>query len=128
MSNYPLPTELLVLITGFASQSTLASLALTSKTISALSIIPLYTSIPQMDAPRAVQCLGTLATNTRLAQLVRSYYLVESTEFDDSRSLSEVIAVALENMIGLTELFLSLGPNFSSEVLRRATFKLQGLT
>ncbi|KAG8704199.1 hypothetical protein FRC09_003705 [Ceratobasidium sp. 395] len=122
-----LPVELLTLIAGLMSQPTLANLALTSKTTYAVSIAPLYTSIPSMNALRTVQSLGTLAMSTFLAQLVRSCSIDAPIEDDESGYLSELVAAALKNMTGLTELSLRLGPSFSSVVLQKARFRLRKL-
>ncbi|KAG8702754.1 hypothetical protein FRC09_004559 [Ceratobasidium sp. 395] len=79
-----------------------------------------------MKGPRAVQCLGTLATNTHVARLVQSYHLSIPSERYDSH-LSNLIKSALGNMTRLTELSLQLGLAFSSTVLEHATFKLRKL-
>ncbi|KAG8742740.1 hypothetical protein FRC12_015274 [Ceratobasidium sp. 428] len=122
-----LPVELLTLIAGLVSQPTLANLALTSKTAYAVSIGPLYTAIPSMNALRTVQSLGTLAMSTFLALLVRSCNIDAPIEDDESGYLSELVTTALKNMTGLTELSLRLSPSFSSVVLQKARFRLRKL-
>ncbi|KAG8702755.1 hypothetical protein FRC09_004560 [Ceratobasidium sp. 395] len=104
-----LPIEMLALVVEFSSQPTLASLALASKTAYALSVAPLYTSIPVMNAIRTVQSLDV------------------PSEDDESGYLSELVTTALKNMTGLTELSLRLGSSFSSAVLRKARFRLRKL-
>ncbi|KAG9122065.1 hypothetical protein FRC07_001704 [Ceratobasidium sp. 392] len=119
-----LPTELLTLIAGFASQSTLANLALTSKTVYRVSIQLLYSTITsEMDVIRAAQCLDTLATNSRLARLVRSYHLRISEQVP-TKHLFTLLARAFRKTTGLTELFIQLDPPFSSDIFKHATFKL----
>ncbi|KAG8704196.1 hypothetical protein FRC09_003702 [Ceratobasidium sp. 395] len=121
-----LPTELLALIASFASQKTLARLALASRTTYAVSVRPLYASITTnslQQGPRTIQCLDTLTTNTHLARLVQSYHLNITLEKYNPR-LPALVTNALRNMTGLTELSLQLGLAFSSTVLEHATFKL----
>ncbi|KAG8743417.1 hypothetical protein FRC10_012082 [Ceratobasidium sp. 414] len=123
-----LPTELLALVAGCASESALAALSQISRTAYAVSVGPLYASIASMSAMRTIQCLRTLTLNPHLAQLVRLYTI--NTPFKELRRydvFTTLVTCALENMINLAELSLHLGVSCTSTVFKRATFKLHKL-
>ncbi|KAG9099131.1 hypothetical protein FRC06_005618, partial [Ceratobasidium sp. 370] len=123
-----LPTELLALVAGFASESALAALSQASSTAYAVSVRPLYTSIASMSAMRTIQCLHTLASNAHLARLVRLYSI--STPFKELRRydvFSNLVACTLENTTNLAELSLQLGVSCTSAVFKHVTFKLRKL-
>ncbi|KAG9127059.1 hypothetical protein FRC07_000846 [Ceratobasidium sp. 392] len=123
---HELPTELLALIADSVSHLTLLSLALASKTTYGVSVPLLYAVITSINIEQTVQCLDTLATNTRLARLVRVLY-IEEEPYGETRSVysPSLVKTALKNMTALTELTLHLNLPSSSEVLEHATFKLR---
>ncbi|KAG8743416.1 hypothetical protein FRC10_012081 [Ceratobasidium sp. 414] len=126
---HSLSIELLSLIASLASKPTLAALARVSTTTYAISIRPLYTSIPYMNRTRVILCLRTLAQHPSLACLVRSCTIIITTcpLYNLSYAFSHLAPRAFEQMTNLTELSLRLHAFTNSSILARARFKLRNL-
>ncbi|KDN34668.1 hypothetical protein RSAG8_12258, partial [Rhizoctonia solani AG-8 WAC10335] len=97
------PTEILAIITQYASIDTLPHLSLVSRKMYFITIPVLYASIPDLCMPRTIRCLLTLSTKPEVAHLVRSFS-VDSPCSYALRAFHSLLTRALSNMTGLRRL------------------------
>ncbi|QRW05748.1 hypothetical protein RhiLY_04747 [Ceratobasidium sp. AG-Ba] len=122
-----LPADVLGIIANYSEKPTLAVLVRVSSTVRAISLRPLYTSIEVVGSGSMTQCLVTLAENTDIAALVQELRISCGSMIP--RELSEIAARALEQVVNLTTLWLTLPYNWAtSKILVRARFRLRDFT
>ncbi|KEP51026.1 hypothetical protein V565_068870 [Rhizoctonia solani 123E] len=106
-----LPTEILAIVAQYASIDTLVQLSVVSRGVHFVVMPALYASIPDMNMPRAIQCLRTLLIKPEAARLVRSFVFNLSV-CHALQALRTLLIRVLGNMTGLhtLSLYLWAGP------------------
>ncbi|QRW05743.1 hypothetical protein RhiLY_04742 [Ceratobasidium sp. AG-Ba] len=127
-----LPAELLEFITSALLAGDISALARTCTILHAVSTPLLYGSIAlghPTDPTRTIQCMQTLAHNTKNARLVRNFGLIWRGYGDqeDLTALYDSAPGAFEQMVNLTDLSLEFGSDVDLFILKRAKFKLRRL-
>ncbi|CAE6481463.1 hypothetical protein ACGC1H_001195 [Rhizoctonia solani] len=122
-----LPTELIDLVTQYATTDTKARLAAASRHVYSISVRSLYASIPDMSVTRTTQCLLTLSKKPDLAGLVHSFsFGLPLSHF--LQAFLILLSRALHNMNNLRALSLDMDAPLPINLLNQISSRLTKLT
>ncbi|KDN34670.1 hypothetical protein RSAG8_12260, partial [Rhizoctonia solani AG-8 WAC10335] len=123
-----LPTELIDLVTQYATTDTRARMTSVSRGVYFISVRALYASIPGMSVARTARCLLTLSKKPDLAHLVHSFSFHLSSSRHFLQAFLILLSRALRNMNNLRVLLLQADVPITINLLVQITCRLTRLT